>query len=360
MSNSSLVNYTKLSPNHSSRNGHKISKITIHHMAGNASVETCGNIFASSNRQASANYGVDSNGRVGLYVDEAYRSWASSNRANDEVAVTIEVANDEYGGNWHVSDTALQKTIELCVDICKRNGIKQLNFTGDKNGNLTMHKYFIATACPGPYLASKFPYIAAEVNKRLGASSGNTSNGNVSTSFKVGDIVKITGSTYYSGESIPSWVRAKNWIVYQVSGDRVIINKSEDGANAIMSVVRVSDIVLAYSKPAEPVKPTEPIKPAEPEKTEKPIEEDEDMIRYKTIEEMPSYYRAEAQELVDLGFNGKGGTEGLDVSEDMLRSMIVCLRMCKAMIAALPEQTIDKAALFEEFKKNLKLTVEVQ
>lgn len=167
MSNSSLVNYTKLSPNYNSRNGHKISKITIHHMAGNLSVESCGNIFASSNREASANYGVDSNGRVGLYVDESNRSWASSSRANDEVAVTIEVANDEYGGNWHVSDKALEKTIELCVDICKRNGIKQLNFTGDKNGNLTMHKYFAATACPGPYLESKFPYIAEQVNKRL-------------------------------------------------------------------------------------------------------------------------------------------------------------------------------------------------
>lgn len=167
MSNSSLVNYTKLSPNYNSRNGHKISKITIHHMAGNLSVESCGNIFASSSREASANYGVDSNGRVGLYVDESNRSWASSSRANDEVAVTIEVANDGYGGNWHVSDKALEKTIELCVDICKRNGIKQLNFTGDKNGNLTMHKYFAATACPGPYLESKFPYIAEQVNKRL-------------------------------------------------------------------------------------------------------------------------------------------------------------------------------------------------
>ena len=135
-------------------------------MAGNYTVEKCGDIFAPSSRQASSNYGVGTDGRVGLYVPENYRSWASSSSANDHIAVTIEVANDG-GENWHVSDKALQKTIELCADICKRNDIKKLNFTGDKNGNLTMHKYFAATACPGPYLESKFGYIADEVNKIL-------------------------------------------------------------------------------------------------------------------------------------------------------------------------------------------------
>jgi hypothetical protein len=166
MSNSSLVDYTKISPNKTVRQG-KISKITIHHMAGNYTVEKCGDIFAPTSRQASSNYGIGTDGRVGLYVPENYRSWASSNAGNDHVAVTIEVANDQIGGNWHISDKALEKLIDLCVDICKRNGIEKLNFTGNKNGNLTMHKYFAATACPGPYLESKFPYIANEVNKRL-------------------------------------------------------------------------------------------------------------------------------------------------------------------------------------------------
>ena len=170
MSNSALVNYTKISPHKNSPRKSKIDKITIHHMAGNLSVETCGNVFQS--REASSNYGIGSDGRVGLYVEERDRSWASSNGDNDHRAVTIEVAND--GGastNWHVSDTALEKCIELCVDICRRNGIEKLNFTGDKNGNLTMHSYFAATACPGPYLKSKFPYIAEEVNTRLGAAA---------------------------------------------------------------------------------------------------------------------------------------------------------------------------------------------
>lgn len=167
MSNSTLVNYTKISPHREPRN-HKIDKITIHHMAGNLSVETCGNVFQGK-RKASSNYGVGSDGRVGMYVEETDRAMTSSNAANDNRAVTIEVANDGGAPDWHVSDKALEKTIELCVDICRRNDIPRLNFTGDKSGNLTMHKYFTATACPGPYLGGKFPYIAEEVNKRLAA-----------------------------------------------------------------------------------------------------------------------------------------------------------------------------------------------
>ena len=169
MSNSPLVDYTKISPNSTNPRNHKIDTITIHHMAGNLSVEGCGAVFEFESRGASSNYGVDSNGRIGLYVEEKNRSWCSSNRANDQRAVTIEVANDSKGPDWHVSDKALERTIDLCVDICQRNGISKLNFTGDTSGNLTMHKWFTNTTCPGPYLESKFPYIAEEVNKRLGA-----------------------------------------------------------------------------------------------------------------------------------------------------------------------------------------------
>ena len=167
MGNSSMVDYTRISPNSSNPRNKPITKITIHHMAGNLSVETCGNVFAPASRQASSNYGVGSDGRVGMYVEERNRSWCSSSAANDNQAVTIEVANNGGEPNWPVSDKALAKTIDLCTDICKRNGIPRLNFTGDATGNLTQHNYFSATACPGPYLKSKFPYIADEVNKRL-------------------------------------------------------------------------------------------------------------------------------------------------------------------------------------------------
>lgn len=167
MSNSSLVQYTRISPNSNNPRNHKIDKITIHHTAGVVSVETLGEIFASSSRQASSNYGIGSDGRIAMYVEEKNRSWCSSSWDNDQRAITIEVSNSSAGGNWQVSDYVLSRLIELCVDICKRNGIERLNFTGDANGNLTMHRYFANTSCPGDYLASKFPYIAEEVNKRL-------------------------------------------------------------------------------------------------------------------------------------------------------------------------------------------------
>ena len=173
MSNSSLVSYTKLSPNCSTRT-EKITKITIHHAAVvNASLAGLGNGFANPAAQASANYGIDCNGNIGMFVEEKNRAWTSSNRDNDNRAVTIEVANSSGAPNWQVSDEALSALIDLCVDICKRNGIPRLNFTGDASGNLTMHCYFAATACPGPYLKSKFGYIAEEVNKRLEKPTGD-------------------------------------------------------------------------------------------------------------------------------------------------------------------------------------------
>lgn len=168
MSNSSLVNKRIITSHSSSRMGSKITTIIIHHMAGNLSIEQCGQVFRT--RQASTHYGIGSDGRIGQYVDEAYRAWSVANKWGDAKAVTMELAND--GGastNWHVSDRAIEACINLCVDICRRNGITKLVFTGNLNGNLQMHRYYMATACPGPYLASKFSYIANEVNKRLGA-----------------------------------------------------------------------------------------------------------------------------------------------------------------------------------------------
>ena len=213
MAYSKYVNYINLSPNCNAPRNNSIRKITIHHMAGNLSVEQCGNIFADRNRQASSNYGIGSDGRVGLYVDEANRSWCSSNGDNDHQAVTIEVANDVIGGNWHVSDVALAKLIDLCVDICERNHIDRLVFTGNASGNLTLHKYFAATACPGPYLESKMPYIAEEVNRRLNIKDNKP--GTSAYIVKEGDtlsaIARIYNTTYqvlaeYNGISNPDLI----------------------------------------------------------------------------------------------------------------------------------------------------------
>lgn len=183
MSNSPLVQFTRWSPNHGGPRQGKVSKITIHHVAGVVSVETLGSIFAPISREASSTYGVGFDGRIGQYVDESNHPWTSSSWANDDVAVTIEVSNSSVGGNWPVSDLAIARTIELCADICKRNGIKVLIFTGDARGNLTLHKFFWKTDCPGPYLESKIPYIVAEVNKRLGATAPAPSQGGGQMSF---------------------------------------------------------------------------------------------------------------------------------------------------------------------------------
>lgn len=177
--NSPLICYTKISPNKNSPRNHKIDTITIHCMAGNLSVETCGNLFAAASRQASSNYGIGSDGRIALYVEEKDRSWASSNAANDNRAVTIEVAND--GGastGWHVSDKAMKSLIELVSDICRRNGIQELKWSADKSlagqvdkQNMTVHRWFKNKACPGDYLYGKHFYIADEVNKNIGGGS---------------------------------------------------------------------------------------------------------------------------------------------------------------------------------------------
>lgn len=164
---SPLVDYIQSSPNFNPRNGIPVTKITIHHVAGIATAEGLGDQFADPARMGSSNYGIGYDGSIGVYVGEENRAWTSGSFANDVQAVTIEVSNDMYGGNWHVSDHVLARLIDLCVDICKRNNIERLNFTGDETGNLTMHKWFQPTACPGEYLESKFPYIADEVNKRL-------------------------------------------------------------------------------------------------------------------------------------------------------------------------------------------------
>lgn len=172
MSYSSLTSYVKLSPNKSVRKNAQynpdgvVDVITIHHVAGNATVEALGALFANPARQASSNYGIGTDGRIACFVKEEDRSWCSGNRENDYHAITIEVANNSGEPNWTISDAAYKSLLNLCEDICRRYNFR-LNFTGDKNGNLTMHKWFQATGCPGPYLESKFPAIAEEVNRRL-------------------------------------------------------------------------------------------------------------------------------------------------------------------------------------------------
>lgn len=262
MSNSPLVNYTRISPNKTSPRKNKIDTITIHCVVGQCSVETLGNIFAPTSRQASSNYGVGADGKIGMYVEEKDRSWCTSSAANDNRAITIEVASDAKHP-YAVNDKAYAAMLDLVTDICRRNGIKKLVWSTDKNKrmnhldgcNMTVHRDYANKSCPGDYLYNRHGEIAAEVNRRLGAAVDTPTEDNPTTSsVKAGDTVKISSTaTYYGGKAIPTWVKAKNWIVREVSGDRAIIDKSVDGKNAICSPINTKflSVVSAASTPSQ-------------------------------------------------------------------------------------------------------------
>lgn len=190
MSNSGLAVYKNISPNRTVGRNHKIDTISIHCMAGNLTIESCGQLFASSSRQASSNYGIGSDGRIGLYVEEKDRSWCTSSPENDHRAVTIEVANTSASEPFPVSDAAMRALIKLCADICFRNNIAKLMWHGDKSligqvskQNMTVHRWFAQKSCPGNYLYEKHGYIAEQVNRLLSVpynKNDYTITGNVS------------------------------------------------------------------------------------------------------------------------------------------------------------------------------------
>lgn len=212
MSNSPLVDYTRISPNKNSPRNHKIDTITIHCVVGQCTVETLGNIFAPTSRQASSNYGVGTDGKIGMYVEEKDRSWCSSNAANDNRAVTIEVASDTKHP-YAVNDRAFAALLDLVTDICKRNGIKKLVWStkkadrvNHKNGcNMTVHRDYANKSCPGDYLYNRHGEIAAEVNRRLGVAD---------TAPDAGAAQGVTVYTVKKGDTL-SWIAAKYGTTYQ-------------------------------------------------------------------------------------------------------------------------------------------------
>ena len=178
MSNSKLVSYTGLSPNHSGKRTHTIDRITPHAVVGQLSVERICDCFAGKDRQASCNYAIGADGRIGLCVDEANRSWCSSSRDNDQRAVTIECASDltePYAMKFEVYSAL----VELCADICRRNGKRKVVWIADRDKALsyavkseemllTVHRWFAKKSCPGNWLFERMGSLADEVNGKLG------------------------------------------------------------------------------------------------------------------------------------------------------------------------------------------------
>lgn len=245
--NSPLVVYTRISPNRNSPRNHAIDRITIHHMAGVCSVEDFGNIVAPTSRQMSANYAIGNDGRIGLFCPESDRSWCSSSPLNDHRAITIEVSNSSIGGDWPIGDRAYKSLIKLCVDICKRNGIKKLYYDG-LNGTLTRHCDLWPTACPGPWMKNHTTDLCNKVNAQLNSSSSVTKP-QPTTSFKVGDLVKINaGARYYGGGAIPQWVANEKWYISSISGDRAVLGLNEAKNRNIQSPINTKDITLVKTQ----------------------------------------------------------------------------------------------------------------
>ena len=247
MSNSKLISCTLISPNKNSPRNHKIDTITIHCVVGQCTVETLGNIFAPTSRQASSNYGVGTDGKIGMYVEEKDRSWCSSNAANDNRAVTIEVASNTKHP-YAVNDRAFAALLDLVTDICKRNGIKKLVWStkkadrvNHKNGcNMTVHRDYANKSCPGDYLYNRHGEIAAEVNRRLGvadtAPDAGAAQGVTVYTVKKGDtlsqIAAKYGTTYqaiaaYNGIKNPNAIRVGQKIKIPASTAPAALKKGD-------------------------------------------------------------------------------------------------------------------------------------
>lgn len=176
MSNSSLVDFSQVSPNRYSPRRHAIDTITIHCFVGQVTVERMAKSFCQSANKKSPNYGIDVNGKIALFVDEADCSWCTSSRSNDDRAITIECACDSYEP-YAINDKVYKSLIKLCADICRRNGIKELRWEADKSligqvgrQNMTVHRWFAAKACPGNYIYNRLGQIAKDANEILNGS----------------------------------------------------------------------------------------------------------------------------------------------------------------------------------------------
>ena len=280
MSNSSLVTYTKISPNKNSPRNHAIDTITIHCIVGQWTAQQGCDYFAQESVKCSPNYVVGKDGSIGLSVDEGDRSWCSSSESNDNRAITIEVASDTKSP-YAVTDQAYNALIDLLVDICKRNGIKELKWEAKKSlvgqvdkQNMTVHRWFASKSCPGDYLYERHGQIADAVNERLQEKKGdivykvqvgsfsskkNAENylANVRAAgfpdafivssevkqetkvetkpeviFAVGDKVKMEKNApiYGSSKKFASWVYLMTLYVRQVDGNRIVVSTSKSGA----------------------------------------------------------------------------------------------------------------------------------
>lgn len=291
MSNSSLVVYTNLSPNHSGKRTHSIDRITPHCVVGQLSTESICGCFISPSKEASCNYAIGADGRIALCVDESNRSWCSSSNANDQRAVTIECASDKTAP-YTMSNSVYNSLVKLCIDICKRNGKKKLIWISDKEKSLayepksdemvlTVHRWFANKSCPGDWLYNRLGDLASKVTSSLNSTAnistktlyrvqvGAYSNKNnadamlaklkaagftgyivkeqaaatneIKAEIKVGSTVRIKkGAKTYSGGELASFVYERNHKVTEIRNDRAVISYD----NKVVAAVKITDLTL--------------------------------------------------------------------------------------------------------------------
>lgn len=248
--NSPLVSYTKLSPNHSGLRNHIIDTVSIHCVVGQCSIEALGSIFASSSKEASSNYGIGYDGRIGMYVEEKNRSWCTSSSSNDNRAITIEVASDTFEP-YRVTEAAYKSLIKLLVDICKRNGIKKLVWSTNRsermnhrNGcNMTVHRDYANKSCPGDYLYNLHGQIAKEVNAQLGSSTPSTPGKTlyrVRKSWK--DVKSQKGAFYDLSNAKKCADQNKGYSVFDENGKAVYTSKDQNSTSSFLVQISISDL----------------------------------------------------------------------------------------------------------------------
>ena len=245
--NSPLVCYTGLSPNHSGQRTHRIDRITPHCVVGQLSCETICACFPNG-RDASCNYGIGSDGRISLIVEEKNRSWCSSSGANDQRAITIECASDKTAP-YAMNDAVYQSLIKLCVDICKRNGKTKLLWFGDKDKSLnyepkddemviTVHRWFANKSCPGDWLYSRLADLAAKVTAQLG---GKTEDSGVLYRVQTGAFSKKSNA-----DAMLAKVKAAGFDTYMVQVNglykiQVGAYSKKSNAEAMLAKIKAKD-----------------------------------------------------------------------------------------------------------------------
>ena len=273
--NSPLVEYTKISPNNSGQRTHSIDRITPHCVVGQCSAESLGSLFADSARQASSNYGIDKDGRVGMYCPESNRSWCSSNRENDQRGITIECASDTTDP-YAMNDAVYSKLIELCTDICRRNGKQKLLWFADKEAALsyelkegemliTVHRWFANKSCPGDWLFSRLGDVAEKVNAALAGAENVDQKEPVEETPVQPEVTypeKLTEGLY---RVRLSWSDSRS----QIGAYRFLSNAKKRADNHPGYSVFTDDGVAIY-----PVKQDAPVQPEETGRTYKVVKGD--------------------------------------------------------------------------------------